>query len=223
MRLLVALDSVATIALGLTAFPAMAQGPPLRFELTPYGGYRIGGEFELQDSDDVDSDDGTDLDLHEGNAEGLILNIRTAAGNTQWEVLYAHQRTEVETQPSFVGGPLLDIDVEYWQFGGTYLLDANSDTAVPFVALTAGISRFEPGLNDVDAEHYWSGSIGGGVQLRANRRVGIRIEGRAFASLVDSDSALFCVSTPEVAGCALSVKGTALYQLEARVGVVFRF
>jgi hypothetical protein len=201
----------------------MAQGPPLRFELTPYGGYRIGGEFELQDSDDVDSDDGTDLDLHEGNAEGLILNIRTAAGNTQWEVLYAHQRTEVETQPSFVGGPLLDIDVEYWQFGGTYLLDANSDTAVPFVALTAGISRFEPGLNDVDAEHYWSGSIGGGVQLRANRRVGIRIEGRAFASLVDSDSALFCVSTPEVAGCALSVKGTALYQLEARVGVVFRF
>lgn len=202
-----------------------AQGPRLRFELTPYGAYRIGGEFESQESDDVDTDNGTDLDLHEGHAEGLILNIRTQAGNTQWEVLYAHQSTEVETQPAFVGGPLLDIDVDYWQFGGTYLFDVDGDTAVPFIALTAGISRFEPGLDDVDAEHYWSGSFGGGVQLRANRRVGVRIEGRAFASLVDSDSALFCVSAPAaaVAGCALSVEGTALYQLEARVGVVFRF
>jgi hypothetical protein len=223
MRLSALLSVLALPAAGIAALPAAAQDPPLRFELTPYGAYRIGGEFELQEAEDTDTDGGTALELREGRAEGLILNIRTTEGNTQWEVLYAHQSTEVETQPSFVGGPLLAIDLEHWQFGGTYLFDAHSDSAVPFIALTAGISRFEPGLEGVDAEHYWSGSIGGGVQLRANRHIGVRVEGRAFASLVESDSALFCFSAPEAAGCALAVEGTALYQLEARVGVVVRF
>ena len=39
----------------------------------------------------------------------------------------------------------------------------------------------------------------------------------------DDDSALFCVSSPEVNSCAVLVEGDQLYQLEARVGVVARF
>ena len=113
--------------------------------------------------------------------------------NTQWEVLYAHQPTVLETLPSFTGGPLLDIDVDYLQFGGTFLFDNDSDTTVPFIAMTAGLARFEPGLSSIDAENYLSGSLGGGVHLRANRRVGVRLEARAFLTLVESDSTLFCV------------------------------
>jgi len=40
---------------------------------------------------------------------------------------------------------------------------------------------------------------------------------------VDSDSELFCLTGPEANVCALAVDGTALFQLEARAGVVFRF
>jgi hypothetical protein len=216
MRLLTA------AAVGLaTIAPAAAQAP-FRFELTPYGGYRIGGEFEPQATDEGDTD-GRPFELHEGHADGLIFNIRTIEGNSQWEALYAHQSTELETQPSFAGGPTLDIDVSYFQFGGTYLFDDNSDTAVPFIALTAGVARFEPRLDDVEAENYFSWSLGGGVQLRANRRIGVRLETRLFGSLIEDESALFCVSSPAVAGCALSVEGNALYQIEARIGVVARF
>lgn len=215
---------MAVAAASIATVPAAAQGPPFRFELTPYGAYRIGGEFEPQSApDDSDADDGRPLELHEGHADGLILDIRTNEGNTQWEALYARQRTELETQPSFVGGSTLDIEVSYFQFGGTYLFDDNSDTTAPFIALTAGIARFEPRLDDVDAENYFSWSLGGGVQLRADKRIGVRLEARLFGSLIDDNSALFCVSSPTLNACALAVEGDMLYQFEARVGVVARF
>ena len=215
---------VGAAAAGMVTAPTAAQGPPFRFEITPYAAYRIGGEFEPQEkSDDVNAAEGRGFELREGNADGLILDIGTGAGNTQWEVLYAHQDTELETQPSFVGGPTLDIDVTYFQFGGTYIVQDDSESTAPFIALTAGLTRFEPGLDDVDAENYFSWSLGGGVQLRADRRVGVRLEARVFGSLIDDDSSLFCVSSPELNSCALFVKGESLYQLEARVGIVARF
>jgi hypothetical protein len=214
---------VAAAAAGTVAGSAAAQGPPFRFEITPYAGYRVGGEFEAQSDPDTADANGRGFELHEGNAEGLILDIRTSAGNSQWEVLYAHQSTEVETQTSFVGGPALDIDVSHLQFGGTYFPESNSDAIAPFIALTAGLARFEPDLDGVKAENYFSWSLGGGVQLRADRRIGIRLEARVFGSLIDDDSALFCVVSPEVNSCALFVEGDQLYQVEARVGLVARF
>ena len=217
LTLLAALGTACAVVL-----PAAAQEPLLRFELTPYGAYRFGGEFESQPENE--GDPVREFDLREGNAQGLMLDIRTNAGNTQWEVLYAHQATEIETQATFTGGPVLDLDVEYFQFGGTYLFDDKSDSTVPFVAMTAGVARFDPDLGGVEAESYFSGSLGGGVQLRANKRVGVRLEARAFATLVDDDSTLFCASGPAIGGaCALSVNGTALFQFEARAGVVIRF
>ena len=200
-----------------------AQGSPSRFEITPYAAYRIGGEFEPQSDPDEADASGRGFEVHEGNAEGLILDIRTSAGDSQWEVLYAHQDTELETQPSFVGAPTLDIDVSHFQFGGTYLFEDFSAGVVPFIALTAGLARFEPELDGAEAENYFSWSFGGGVQLRAHRRIGVRLEARVFGSLIDDDSALFCVSSPEVNSCAVVVEGDQLYQVEGRVGVVVRF
>lgn len=202
--------------------PASARALP-RFELTPYGAYRFGGEFDAPSDDDPATPETPHFELHEGNAFGLIFNIRAATVNTQWEILYARQQTEVDTLPSFVGGPRLDIDVDYLQFGGTYLFDEQSTSTVPFIALTAGFAHFDPALPGAEAETYWSGSISGGVQLRADKRIGVRLEARAFASLIDSDSTLFCTTGPEANRCALSVRGTALYQFEARAGVVIRF
>jgi hypothetical protein len=51
----------------------------------------------------------------------------------------------------------------------------------------------------------------------------VRLEARLYGSLIDDSSALFCASGPAGAGCAIAVEGDALWQLEARAGVVFRF
>jgi hypothetical protein len=206
-------------ALSFCALPqvAAAQERPTRFELVPYTAFRFGGEFEQQTGDGG-------FDLEERDARGLIFDIRTDAANTQWEVLYAHQQTEVETESSLAGGPLLDIDADYLHFGGTYLFDGHS--VRPFLALTAGVARFDPVPTELRAENYLSASLGGGVHLRAEKRLGVRLEGRVFASLVDSDSELFCYSGQtgnDTNACALVADGGALIQWEARAGLVFRF
>jgi hypothetical protein len=207
--------------MGMAVGPAAAQEPPFRFEITPYAAYRVGGEFEPQAEPKGLATGG--FELHEGNAEGLILDIRTSEGNGQWEVLYAHQATELDTQPSFVGGPTLDLDVSHLQFGGTYLFNVESDTIAPFLSMTAGLARFEPRLDGADAENYFSWSLGGGVHLRVDRRIGVRLEARAYSSIIDDDSAVFCVVSPAVNSCAIAVEGDQLYQFEARVGIVARF
>jgi hypothetical protein len=210
---------LAAALLAAAALPrlAAAQEAPPRFELTPYAAYRIGGEFE-----DAATADG--FDVREGNADGLVFNIRTDSVNAQWELLYAHQRSELQTRPTFAGAPTLAIDADYLQFGGTYLFDGTR--VRPFIALTAGLVRFEPGRSGIEAENYLSGSFGGGVHLRADRRIGVRLEGRVYGSLIDDDGDLFCVSgglLSPVSGCALAVDGDAFIQWEARAGVVFRF
>lgn len=200
------------MSMGLCS-PTAAQEQSLRFELTPYAGYRIGGNFDEQDSDG-------EFELDESDALGIIFNIRSEH-NTQWEFLYAHQQTKLETLALFVGDPLLDIDVDYFHLGGTYLFDGVNTR--PFLALTVGLSRFEPRPQGFDAEHYISASIGAGVQLRATKRVGVRIEGRVFTSLVDSDEEIFCLSGGQTNACAIRIDGTIVTQWEARAGVVFRF
>jgi hypothetical protein len=197
------------------AWPSFAPAQePSRFELTPYAAFRFGGEFDEETGS-------RNFDLDEHAARGLIFNVRATAVSGFWEVFYAHQPTALETQPVFAGGPLLDIDVDYLHFGGVYLFDG--EAARPFIGLTAGVTHFDPGLPGFNAETYASGSLGGGIQLRANERIGVRLEGRVFASLVDSDGELFCRSGPQTNACALVVDGTALVQWEARAGVVFRF
>ena len=200
----------------LSIRPAVADDHDPRFELTPYLGYRIGGEFEAQDGS-------TKYELDEGNSAGLVFNIVAADVNTQWQVLYGQQSTHFKTPVSFDPSGRLGLDVEYFQFGGTYLFDDDGDDTRPFVALTAGVTHFAPTLGGVDSESFFSGSIGGGVQLLKTHRVGVRLEARVFATFVNTDGAIFCHSGPQAGGCAISIHGTALYQFEASAGVVFRF
>lgn len=191
---------------------ALAQARSPRFELTPHTGYRLGGDF--------DQNDGAQVDLGESDAKGILFNVRASA-NTQWEVLYARQDTKLEPVNGVAGGASLDLDIEHLHFGGTYLFDGR--LARPFLALTVGVARFDPSLDAGGGETYFSGSLGGGVHLRADKRIGVRLEGRLFANLVDNDGDLFCSTGPEENVCALAGDGSILYQWEARAGIVFRF
>ena len=181
--------------------------------MTPIAGLATGGDFE-------DMTSGASLDLDDSTSFGLILDIRESA-NTQWEVLYSLQATEADTTGLPISGAPLDIDVHYIQGGGTYLFEGNS--ARPFLAVTIGAAHFDPGLDGVDSETFFSFSIGTGLHIRPNDRFGIRLEARGFGTLLESDSDLFCQSGPAGAICAIRVEGTVLWQFQATAGFVFRF
>jgi hypothetical protein len=113
------------------------------------------------------------------------------------------------------------LDVETFHFGGTYLFDG--DNTRPFIALTVGLSQFDPGITDANSESFFSVSFGGGVQLNATKRLGVRLEARAFTTFVEDDSNIFCVSSGGNGTCLIQVDARTLTQWEARAGLVFRF
>ncbi len=197
----------------LLATSASAQDKPFKFEITPFVGYRLGGHFE-------DGESGAEFDLGESDAWGITLNI-LANPNGQWELLYAHQGTEIATQGLFASDSLIDLDVEYLQLGGTYLFDG--DSVRPFIALTLGVSQFEPQLPEFDSETFFSASFAGGLHLSANNRIGVRLEGRVYTTFVTSDSNIFCSSVGGAGTCLIQIDGTTVNQWEVRAGLVFRF
>ena len=200
-------------ALLLHAAPLPAEEPDRRFEITPFTAYRFGGDFKEQDGDGR-------VELNDSNAEGILFNI-AANPNGQYELMYARQRTDANTSEFFADDPTIDLDVEYFQIGGTYLFDG--DNTRPFIALTLGVSQFDPELPGSGSESFFSVSFGGGVQLNAGKRLGVRLEARAFTTFVDDDSNIFCSSIDGAGACLIRVDARTLTQWEARAGLVFRF
>lgn len=195
------------------AAPSSAQDKPFKFEITPFVGYRFGGHFEDQDS-------GAEFELGESDAWGITFNI-LANPNGQWEILYAHQETELGTQGLFTSDPFIDLDIDYLQFGGTYLFDGNNTR--PFIALTLGVSQFDPEPAEFGAETFFSASFAAGLHINANKQFGVRLEARVFATFLDSNSSIFCSSVGGAGTCLIQIDGTIVTQWEGRVGLVLRF
>ena len=201
------------VVLALISLPAFTQEQPFAFEITPFGAYRYGGEFE-------DADSSLSLELNDGASYGLIFNARHSP-TTQWEIIYSHQETDAVTAGLGLSDPVLDIDIDYLQAGGTYLWEG--DTARPFLAATLGVAQVDIGNAGYDSDSFFSFSLGLGLQFAPTNRLGLRLEARGYGTLLDSDSDLFCQFGPSNNVCAVRIDGTIMWQLEALAGIVFRF
>jgi hypothetical protein len=198
----------------LMAAPAIAQDESPRFALTPFLAYQGGGEFEQTGT-------GSPLKLDESGSFGLIFDMQLDA-DRQFEIFYSRQQTEADTAGLLAGQPVLDINVEYLQFGGTVAF-GESDTTRPYIVATVGAARFEPKASGLDSETFLSFSFGGGVNLFANKPVGLRLEGRLFGTLTNNDTTLFCKTGTDTNFCAVSVNGDVFFQWQAMAGLVVRF
>ena len=201
----------ATLALlfGASA-AATAADDALDFEITPYSGWRFGGTFDVQESTDSWA-------LDESSSFGLILNLRERS-NTQWEFIYSQQESSARLKSSTQTAARVDLDVQYFQVGGTYQWEG--DILRPYLAATIGGTRVSA---PSESDAFWSGSIGLGFQIMPESRVGIRVEARAWGSLTDSNTDLFCSVGPDQNICAIRVDGSVLSQVETFAGIVFRF
>ena len=209
------LGVAALLPIMLLSIPAEAVGQSNfgRAELTPYAGYRFGGSF--------DSEDGSaSVRLDDRGSGGLILNVRETA-NTQWEVIYARQDTVADTSALAEFAPSTNVQMDFLQGGGTYEFEGTS--VRPYLAATIGGTHISPEAPGLNSDTFWSMSIGLGLQFRPSERLGFRLEARAWGTLIDSDTDLFCVSDLGGAVCAIKVDGRVLWQIETFAGVVFRF
>ncbi|MEQ1802123.1 MAG: outer membrane beta-barrel protein [Gammaproteobacteria bacterium] len=203
----------------LFMLPALAQAQvKYGIEVTPFAGYRLGGEFE---STDLGTTNGAGIDIDDASSYGLIVNWPSVE-NTEWEIYLGRQSTSLETDELFdpPGTAPAKLDISYLQAGGTYWFEG--DRARPYIVATLGASRFEPDDSSFDSETFFAFGIGGGYKIMPTSRIGLRLEGRVLGSVVDSDQAVFCRSGGAASGCLIAVSGSMVWQWEVLAGLVFR-
>jgi hypothetical protein len=203
-------SAVAVALLWCLASPARAadpQSPTNDWEFTPFAGFTAGGEFE-------DPADGSDRDLDEDSNFGLIVN----AAVDEWrhyELLYATQSTSVD------GAAPFDMDVQYLQIGGI-VSHPDATRVIPYFGLTVGAARFSPDAPGLDDETKLAASVAGGFRVPITDHIGVRLDLRAFVTVLDTDGDLFCVSDAG-ATCNIRAKSDTLLQYSAALGVTVGF
>jgi len=209
--------AVFMLAAVLSAAPVLADDEgddyePLvnEFEITPFAGYAVGGEFE-------DPNDGSDRDLNADASFGVLLDFTTEDPSRHYELLYSNQKTDVD------GNSQLDLDVEYLHIGGVVDFGSPNRRAIPFVAGGIGATRLNPDRNGLDEETEFSLSVAGGVKIPLSDHVALRLDARAFITFLDSDTSVFCVSAPPTATCDIRAKSDSFVQFTAGIGVTAGF
>jgi len=196
------------ILLAVAARP-VAAAEDFANEVTALAGWTVGGHF-------ADTVANAERDLAEAPAFGLILNRRHQP-MTEWELYLSRQPTEVEGATD-----LYDIDVEYLHFGGNVAFEAGKGRS--YVAATLGATRLRPGDGRFDSETRFSAALGGGLKYPLGERAGLRLDIRAFATVVDNDTGFLCVSDPEaVSACAVTFDGDLFWQVVGSAGISLRF
>lgn len=209
------LAGVAAAALGISAPAAWADDEPT-FEVTPFVGYRVGGRFEGESP--IDSSE-FDVDVEDASSFGLDLGLYRDE-TSFYELLYSRQEAELDSSEAELTG--VDVRTEYLHFGGTLLFPRDRGYT-PYLSLTLGATRLSPQDGDYDSETKVSASVGGGFRFPLGKNLAATLGARAYVTLVDSDTEIFCVSIDGDATCLLKSSGSTFWQGEAQLGLTARF
>jgi len=193
---------------GLACFSA--YGDQLGLEITPFGAYQFGGDFE-------DIETGADFQLDETAAYGLMVDW-DLNWQQQVEFYFNYQPTRLQadgTPP--LGFEEFDVDISYYHIGGTYSWD-EYDRIKPFVVGTAGLTHFDPDLSGSGSKTRFSMGLGGGAKFMATDNLGLRLEGRGLLTFVDSSTSIICGE-----GCTVEFSGSGFWQFQVSAGLVLRF
>ena len=186
------------------------------FEITPYYGYRLGGELEDIEFPNVDS-----LEIEDGSALGIIVSY-SVHDNGQIEFQYSHQSTELKGNGDVFSSSnlvLTDLDVDWWLVGGNYTAGARRDPLRGFIGFSLGMTDLDPKEPAFDGDSLFAFSFYGGFKAALAERIGLRFQVQWVAALFDSENDAFCSS----AGfCFLVTESQYLDQFELSAGMIIK-
>jgi len=189
--------------LAASAASARAQG----IEIAPFAGYRFGGGFfEALTNQPIDRDGAP--------AVGLVFDVPLAEGS-HLEGLFSHQFADISLAPAAGGTPVRTrVIVQHFQGGG--LQEFGVDRIRPFLMGSLGLTHYSTGA---DSDVRFTVGAGGGVKLFPSSVVGVRLDGRVYATFLDFDvHAAACANGT----CLTNVHTDVVWQAEFTAGLVFR-
>ncbi|MGE5813296.1 MAG: hypothetical protein ACM36C_02310 [Acidobacteriota bacterium] len=198
-----------TVGTSLVACPDIVSAQALdAFEITPFAGYRFGGDF-------FEIETGRPIDRDGAPAFGVLFDVPLSHG-LQLEGLFTHQSADLLVP----GGPLQPaarwrVAVDHYQVGG--LQEFGIARIRPFLTGMFGLSRYGTAG---DNEFRFSLGAGGGVKILPWSSIGFRLDGRLYATFVDFEgNVVLCGS----GGCLLNLNPYVVWQAEFTAGLVVRF
>jgi hypothetical protein len=209
----------AFVKIGLVLVLALAAGSSVAQAkdnaLTLYAAYRDGGSF-------TDVNSGSELRIEASGAASLSLDWRLDASR-QLQLFLSRQSSQMGTgqatavPPGSVVPTKFPLRVTYLHLGGTSFLEGRIGQGVYLVG-GLGATLFEPGVDGFENELRPSINLGIGYQLPLGESVALRFEARGYATLVNSDSGVFCSG-----GCVIAIKGDTVTQGDVQIGLSFRY
>jgi hypothetical protein len=178
------------------------------FEITPFAGYRFGGDFfELISS--------RQLDLDGAPAFGVAVDVPTSHGS-QFEAFVTHQQAHVPV-PTYPGGEIRrwPMTVDHYQAGGLHEFDPGR--VRPFLTGSLGLTRYG---TTGDNEIRFGFAAGGGIKLIPAGHIALRLESRVFGTFVDANGQAFACGPGT---CLIAFNADVLWQMEFTAGLVIRF
>lgn len=195
------------IALSLVCWPASSHGQAL--EVAPFIGYRFGGGF-------FERVTGQPVDLDGAPAVGATVGVRVGDGLFV-EGLFTHQSARVTVPGGPFSPPLPSrITVDHWQ-GGGFQEFGHSSRVRPFAGGSLGLTHYGDGTGD---ETRFTVGGGGGVKLMPSRHLGVRLDGRVFATFAYVDAQ---VRDCGPGLCLSRIYADIVWQAEFSAGLVVAF
>ena len=207
--------TLAIAVLSSLASAAQAEESP-RVEITPFVGYRMGGQFDNEDSQ---QGAGNSVDVEDSGSWGIDLGVYRD-NLSFYEILYSQQSANFDTNQSTLSA--VDLKTEYLHFGGTMFYPQDT-WFVPYLSFTLGATRFDPQSSDYDTETNFSMSLGGGMRIPIAEHFTATLGARGYVTFIDSDTEIFCVSGSSGANCLLKASGNAFFQGEVQLGLTYIF
>jgi len=204
----IVLAACAVIGLGSAARAQELKG----VELTPFYGYSFSGGLK-------DADTGEDFDIDDAACYGGMVDVRVSE-NKQIEFFLSRQETELQSDEGLFGGPsLVDLDIDYYHLGGTYIL-LTDESWQPFVVATVGATHIAPDAPDSDSLTRLSLGIGGGVRFFPTENFGLYLAGRGLFTFLGGGDTLI---ESEGGSLTIEIDSDTLWQAQLQAGVIFAF
>jgi len=173
----------ALFAIAFALVPAVALAQPVRVELTPFGGYRLKGDFDARSNSPFDSR--LNVKIDDSAVYGATLDIPLNR-NWQLEILANRQRSSFIVDPGLFEPATNLGDVDLTMVHAGFLLQWGEGQVNPFLTASAGITHIEPRFHELSSDNRFSASLGGGAKIFLSPNIGLRFELREFWTDLDT-------------------------------------
>jgi len=192
----------------LFAIPLSISADSGNLIITPYAGYRDGGDFEDAGSD-------TELGIDESDTFGLIFGWEVKDG--QLEISYSRQETELNGSSSASPDALVDLDVTNLLFAGKSILDPDMGS---YFSILLGLTEIDFDSDELDSDTRLAFGFGSGINYPIGDNFGFRLGLRGIVTFLDDNEDEFCISP---SNCPILIEDNKLVQWEIITGFSIRF